>query len=774
MKTCAQATDLDALPDPGRRAFSKSLGLGLLPLFPLLPGCGASDKGLDASAPALAQGESPVALAPVLEPAPVAAPAPVIAAVVAPASESGVFAHPGLLVTDPDFTRIRELIKTGQQPWTHWWDMLRADRAASLNAWPNPQEAVYRTDNSKIAMYKDIQRAWCLALCWRLTDDIRYADKAVETMNAWANKLKIVGTVRPGSTAHDDHTFIIMAGIQGHQWAQVGEIMRDYSGWLPDSQARFKEMLLSVFVKISTDWLTGVTSGGGGLGSHANWHLASMCGVMAIGVFCDRPDLYRQGCDYYAANNGGQLKMFGAGAIVHGVYYMHPGHMGQWQESGRDQGHATLCMSLAGDFLEMAWRQGDDLYGLYNNRFLAGAEYVARSNLKDENGNTYPMPFAAQHDASQPHPSMWTHVNQSFQLNRNAWEPIYNHYVNRMGIAAPNVERMVAWCEPNQWSGLSDDMMFPTLTQRLPAYAKAMKPPSGLTAHLRDGRILLSWWGSVGATSYVVKRGSKATGPFSDLTTVPASELLTCTDTAANGIWFYQVTALSSGGVSSSSAVVRIAVPGEPRLLLPLNGMNDTGTIGTLWTPDGSSTAVEGKLINGATWGDGRLGNKAVLFDGKAAGLQLPPGIFRGLADFTISLWAYANALHYDSTLFFAGNDGFSYMFIAPQPSHGKGVRFGICGAGFNDTQMVDAPGYLPIRRWVHVAVTLLGSTGRLYLDGKEAGSSDGILLSPYQVGDQVCFLGRNWGHPAFNGRIQDFRVRSGALSAEEIAALAQ
>lgn len=62
-------------------------------------------------------------------------------------------------------------------------------------------------------------------------------------------------------------------------------------------------------------------------------------------------------------------------------------------------------------------------------------------------------------------------------------------------------------------------------------------------------------------------------------------------------------------------------------------------------------------------------------------------------------------------------------------------------------------------------------TTGRLYLDGREVGSSDGTFLSPRQVGDQVAFLGRNWGHPSFNGRIQD-RV-SGALTAAEIAALA-
>jgi hypothetical protein len=738
-KNVAPGTGSDQLPDPTRRALS--LGLGLFPMLPLLPGCGAGGEDDGQSAPDRSAPAS--------------------------ASVSGVFRHPGLLVTEDDFTRIRGHIKAGQEPWTTWWNKLCADRATSLDAKPNPLEGVYRADNSKFAMYRDIQRAWCLALRWRLSDDTRYADKAVETMDAWANTLKVIGTVPPGSTAHDDHTFILLAGMQGHQWAQAGEIMRGYSGWASENLKRFQEMLSTIFAPISSWFLSD-----GRLGSHANWDMASLCGALAIGVFCDQPELYRLACDCYAGNNRGKLRTFGNGSIVHGVYFMHPGHLGQWEESGRDQGHSTLGMSLGGDLLEMAWNQGDDLYGLYNNRFLAAAEYVARSNLKDENGNVYAMPYAPEHNPTQPHTSRWTEVNQSFQHGRNAWEPIYNHYVNRMGLAAPNVARMVAQCEPNYWSSGGDDMVFPTLTHRRAAYAGPMKPASGLTAPVRDGRVVLSWWGSVGAASYVVQRGATAEGPFTDLATVAASELLTCTDTPPKSVWFYRITALGSDGTRATSEAVRAAVAAERRLSMPLNGMNNTGTTATLLTPAGTRTEIEGRLLDGATWGEGRLNDKAVVFDGNAAGLQLPRGIFSDLDDFTVSLWAYANSLRWDSSLFFAGNDAFSCMYIAPKA--GQGLRFGLFAAGHNDAQIVETPSFMPIRRWVHVAVTLQGNTGRVYLDGVEMASSNEILLSPRQVGDQVVFLGRNWAHPSFDGRIQDFRVHAGALSAAEVAALMQ
>src|SRR5882724_6092150 len=58
-----------------------------------------------------------------------------------------------------------------------------------------------------------------------------------------------------------------------------------------------------------------------------------------------------------------------------------PGGLGQWQESGRDQGHATLGVCLAGAFCEMAWNQGQDMYGYSDNRIMAGFEYIAKYNL---------------------------------------------------------------------------------------------------------------------------------------------------------------------------------------------------------------------------------------------------------------------------------------------------------------------------------------------------------------------------------------------------------
>jgi hypothetical protein len=747
-----------------RRLSAGLLGLPMFPMLPMLPACGGgTDEGSD---------ESAVTASDTLADAKAAA----VQARRVPASESGVFHHPGLLVTEDDATRIRALIKAGQEPWTSWWKKLCVDKFGGLETRPYPLAGVYRQDGSKNNLYVDIWRAWSLTLRWKLSDpqDNRYADKAVEFLDAWASTLKEVGTVPPGSTAHDDHTFILMAGMQGHQLAQIGEILRTYPGWAPENLKRFQDMLLTVFAPISSWFLSE-----GRIGSHANWDMASMVGAMAIGIFCDKPELYRLACDSYACNNRGKLRSFGNGSALHGVYYMHPGHLGQWEESGRDQGHSTLGMSLGGDVMEMAWNQGDDLYGLYNNRFLSAAEYVARTNLQDENGKPYVMPYVPEQNPTAPHTSQWTQVafgptadGKYIGFGRNCWEPIFNHYVNRLGIAAPNVARMVPYCEP-KYGGSSDDIWWPTLIHRRVPYAGPMKPPSGLTGCLNDGRVLLSWWGSVGATAYVVLRGPSARGPFTPVATVAADQLLTYTDAPANGTWFYQVVAQGPGAPRTGSNTVRVVAPGELRLRMPLGGVTGTAPVGALVNPDGTTTGVEGKLLDGVTWGEGRNKDKAPMFDGKSAGIQLPAGLFSNLDDFTVSIWAYANGLRWNSSILFAGTDANSALGIAPQAGRG-GLLFGIFGATGNDIRAVEGPSAMPTRRWVHVAYTQKGTTGRLYVDGVEVASATHMTLSPRQVGDQVTFLGRNWGHPAFNGRLQDFRIYAGALGATEVAALAK
>jgi len=711
--------------DPNRRRLL--LGLGALPVQTLLGGCSG---GPGDNAGAAESG------------------APAAEAAVTATTRAQAFVHPGLMHTEADFVRMRAKISAAQQPWVAGWNALTSSSRARLGATPNPLETVVRGGEGENfrTMVEDLERAYQFALRWKVSGDTAYADLAVQFLNAWSSTMKVL-------TGNADR--FLAAGIYGYQWANAAEIMRGYGGWQAADFARFQALMLEVFYPLSNDFLR--NHNGANITNYwANWDLCSICGILAIGVLCDRRDLYDEALGYYKGGRGN-------GAAAHNVYFLHPGHLGQWQESGRDQGHATLGMALGGLLCEMAWNQGEDLYGHANNRFLAGAEYVAKSNLQDSNGQFNSLPFSTYVNRQ----GTFTAVSTAGQPNmRPCWEVIYNHYVNRKGLSAPYVTTMAALVRPERSDWIGDNPSFGTLTfSRDPVAAGT--PPSGLSASLAGGRVLLSWWGSATATSYTVKRGASASGPFTALTSV--TDPRTATDTPGDGTWFYAVTAHDSSGESAMSNVVRVALPGELRVQLALNAASGTTA------PDASGHGKDATLVGGASWGDGRHGGHALALDGQNGHLALPAGVLSDVGDFTIALWVYWNASATNTRVFDFGSSDIGYMALMPRDRRGV-MRFMITGTTYFGEQSISASTALPTGRWVHLAVTLSGTHGTLYVDGVAAGSSDAIALSPWQLGSTTQnWLGRSQyaADPFFNGRMQELRLYSGALSAQQVAMLA-
>lgn len=660
------------------------------------------------------------------------------------------FTHPGLLHTEADFARMRAKVDAGAEPWLSGWNELIYSGHASLGMTPNPLAVVVRGGEGQNfgTMIKDMARAYQLALRWKVSGDDAYGDLAVTFLDAWSGTMTAL-------TGNADR--FLAAGIYGYQWANTVEIMRTYSGWSAEGLARFQALLLNVFYPLSHSFLTdhNGTEHSNITNYWANWDLCNINAILAIGVCCDRPDLYDEAISYYKTGRGN-------GAAAHNVYVMHPGHLGQWQESGRDQGHATLGIALAGPLCEMAWNQGDDLYGHGNNRLLAGAEYVAASNLPDADGAYAELPFAVyvnRHGtmagmslAGRPH---W----------RQCWELVYNHYVNRMGLSAPHVTAMATRMRPER-RGVGDEPGNGTLTfSREPVAIGA--PPSGLTAHLSGGAVQLSWWGSAYATAYQVQRAPSADGLF--VAVASTGEERTWIDAPAAGTWFYRIVAMVPGGLLTGAEVRRVVVGTELCLHLPLDeGLGSSAG-------DVSGFGRNGTLAPGAGWGAGRLAGSALALDGASGHLALPSGVMAGLSDFTLALWAHWNTSATFARVLDFGSSDIAYLALMPRDSAGR-LRCSITGTHYHGEQSIVADAALPTGRWVHLAVTLAGSVGTLYVDGVAVGSHPAISFAPFQLGDTTQnWLGRSQygADPYFNGRLQDLRLYSGALDAAAIAALA-
>jgi len=326
------------------------------------------------------------------------------------------FVHPGLLHTEQDFDRMREKVAARAEPWLSGWNKLLANRHSSLQWKPRPVEVVFRGNQSAHPqnyplLFNDIAAAYACALRWRVSGDPAYADKSVEIMNAWSSILKkIDGT----------NDKFLASGIYGYQFANAAEIMRSYPGWHTDDFTRFQEMMLGVFYPMNHDFLQ--HHNGAKIDHYwCNWDACNMASELAIGVLCDKRSIYDDAIGYFKHGEGN-------GAIEHAVLHLYPGNLGQWQESGRDQGHSCFGIGLLGAVCEMAWNQHDDLYGYDNNRFLAGAEYVAKYNLG------YDVPYTLYKNSDVVQESISPYGRGDI---RPIWAMVYNHYVNRKGLSAP-------------------------------------------------------------------------------------------------------------------------------------------------------------------------------------------------------------------------------------------------------------------------------------------------------------------------------------------------
>jgi hypothetical protein len=103
-------------------------------------------------------------------------------------------------------------------------------------------------------------------------------------------------------------------------------------------------------------------------------------------------------------------------------------------------------------------------------------------------------------------------------------------------------------------------------------------------------------------------------------------------------------------------------------------------------------------------------------------------------------------------------------------------VRFAVTVTGAGGEELITGTSALPTNQWVHVAVTVSGAVGTLYVNGVAVGTNTAMQFAPFRIGNTTQnWIGRSQypTDPYFNGSVDEFRIYWGALAATEIAALA-
>jgi hypothetical protein len=165
---------------------------------------------------------------------------------------------------------------------------------------------------------------------------------------------------------------------------------------------------------------------------------------------------------------------------------------------------------------------------------------------------------------------------------------------------------------------------------------------------------------------------------------------------------------------------------------------------------------------------------KAVKLNGGGEYVNLPTGIVSGLSDFTVSAWVNPASDDTWARVFDFGTGTTTYMFMTVNGG-GAGLRFAITTGGGGAEQQLTGGGQLPLNTWSHVAVTLSGTTGTLYLNGAPVASNPNMTLHPSILGNtNQNWIGRSqYPDPFLDATVDDFNIYDLALSPPEVAALA-
>ncbi|QDU54665.1 LamG-like jellyroll fold domain-containing protein [Aeoliella mucimassa] len=275
-----------------------------------------------------------------------------------------------------------------------------------------------------------------------------------------------------------------------------------------------------------------------------------------------------------------------------------------------------------------------------------------------------------------------------------------------------------------------------------------------------------------------------AAGTTQQLSVVEVDQFGQAIAESTGAVW--SITA-GDGQIDQSGLLTAPAIAGTTTVRVETTAGSDEATLDivapTAWYEANSNSGTtlidsaqgnHGEIEGPADWQTGVSGNALALTGGRA---ELPTGIVSGLHDTTIATWFYLDSIGTWSRIFDFGSGTGVNMFLTPRASNNSGpLRFAIKTNSSGTEQQLDGPS-LSAGQWYHVAITLTGSTGTMYLDGVPVAVNNNLTLTPGDMGVTTeNYLGDSQyaSDPSLQGRIDDFRIYAYALPAEQIQGIVQ
>ncbi|MEU2621589.1 alginate lyase family protein [Streptomyces sp. NPDC007157] len=278
-------------------------------------------------------------------------------------SAPSTFVHPGVTVSKAQLDFARTEVLAGAQPWKAAYDQMMASKYADLNRTPAPRATVecgsYSNPNYGCTDEReDAIAAYTDALAWYITKDARYAQKAIQIMDAWSATI----------TSHTNSNAPLQTGWAGSSWPKAAEIIRyTYTGtWA--NEARFATMLRNVYLPTVIK----------GSNSNGNWELTMMEAAVGISVFLEDKTSYDTAMAKFRTRTAAYVYLASDGSVPKTVpsqnldttakivsYWQGQSTFvtGLTQETCRDFTHTGYGISSISHVAETSRIQGQDLYG---------------------------------------------------------------------------------------------------------------------------------------------------------------------------------------------------------------------------------------------------------------------------------------------------------------------------------------------------------------------------------------------------------------------------
>jgi hypothetical protein len=181
-----------------------------------------------------------------------------------------------------------------------------------------------------------------------------------------------------------------------------------------------------------------------------------------------------------------------------------------------------------------------------------------------------------------------------------------------------------------------------------------------------------------------------------------------------------------------------------------------------------ASNNFNGTLTGGASIQSDPTRGSVLNLSGASQYVSFPAGIS---AARTFSGWVNWRGGNKWQRIFDFGQDTQHFFFLSPYTSD-TNLQVAITAQASNYTQVIEAPEF-PQNAWTHVAVTLDGRQGILYLNGQAVAVNNSVNLLPSDIGGTKNYFGKSQfsADPYFNGELDSVKINSQTLSPAQIFA---